>query len=299
MSHSVCLFAYHDPAGTLAPHTRHLLNQIADCGFEIHVAVSSLSPQDHQGLENLKRSFTSGPNPVKATLYPRENAGLDFGSWQELLKQHCDEGADEILFANDSVFGPMAPLSPIVTRMRAAQHPIWGMVRSEAINRHLQSWFLVMTRQAFEHPAIQRVFRQPFCEMSKPEIVLHGELGLGLAMQAAEMDMAASWSGTRGIARLLAINPMHTDWRAVLRSGKAPFIKTELLRDNPSGIPSVHLWRQEIPDPAFFNPDWIAQYLANHPPRAQYKKAGFRARLVQAIASEDRLHALPALLLGR
>lgn len=299
MSRSVCLFAYHDPSATLAPHTRHLLSQIATCGFEIHIAVSSLSPEDHQGLETLKTSFVSGPNPVKAELYPRKNEGLDFGSWQELLRNGYATDADEILFANDSVFGPLTPLSPIVSHMRAKNHAIWGMVRSEAINRHLQSWFLVMTRQALNHPAIQRVFNQPFCDMSKPEIVLHGELGLGLAMEAAGMEMTASWSGTRGLARLLAVNPMHTDWRAVLRSGKAPFIKTELLRDNPSGIASVSQWRENIPDPDFFNPDWIAEYLANHPPRAHYKKAGFRARLVQALASEDRVHALPALLMGR
>ncbi|EHH67805.1 rhamnan synthesis F family protein [Gluconobacter morbifer] len=297
MSRSVCLFAYYDPSGTLAPHTHHLLRQIAACGFHLHIAVSD--PAAESIAEMLRRTLAETDPSICATFHPRSNTGLDFGAWQELLAQGCDADAEEILFANDSVFGPLTPLPSLMDTMRQKNHDVWGMVRSEAVVQHLQSWFMVMNRKALDHPAIRRVFQQPFTEMSKPEIVLHGELGLGLALKASGLETGASWSSRRGLARLLSLNPMHTDWRTVLHSGRAPFIKTELLRDNPSGIASASLWRQEIPDPAFFNPDWIARYLAFHPPRHQQKRAGFRARLVQAIASEDRRRALPALLLGR
>lgn len=296
VSDSVCLFAYYSTDAKLPSHTRHLLSQIASCGFTIHIAASGLSETAAQALQD---DLVTGTHPVAATVHPRPNTGLDFGAWQFLLSLGCDRNAAEILFANDSVFGPLLPLRPIVDQMRERKLQIWGMVRSEAVVSHLQSWFLCMTRDALDHPAIRRIFRQPFNDMSKDEIVLHGELGLGLAIKAAGLSCGAAWSNARGLARLLALNPMHTDWRTVLRSGNAPFIKTELLRDNPSGIASTHLWRQEIPDPAFFNPDWIAAYLASTPPRHRSKRAGLRARLVQALASEDRRHALTALLLGR
>lgn len=292
----VCLFAYYSTEARLQPHTRHLLSQIASCGFTIHVAASGLSETASRTLQD---DLAVGPDPIQAIVHARANTGLDFGAWQYLLAKKCDHDAAEILFANDSVFGPLLPLRPIVDRMREQHLQVWGMVRSEAVVSHLQSWFLCMTHDALNHPAIQRIFSQPFSEMSKDEIVLHGELGLGLAIKAAGLSSGAAWSNARGLARLLALNPMHTDWRTVLRSGSAPFIKTELLRDNPSGIASTHLWRQEIPDPTFFNPDWIAAYLASTPPRTHSRRAGFRARLVQALASEDRRHALTALLLGR
>lgn len=296
VSASVCLFAYYSTEAKLPPHTRHLLSQIVSFGFSIHIAASGLSGTEAQLLQD---DLTGGVPPIPATVHPRPNTGLDFGAWQFLLARNCDRGANEILFANDSVFGPLLPLSPIVKHMREKNLQIWGMVRSEAVVPHLQSWFLCMTREALDHPAVQRILNQPFNDMSKDEIVLHGELGLGLAIKAAGLSCGAAWSNTRGLARLLALNPMHTDWRTVLRSGRAPFIKTELLRDNPSGIAATHLWRQEIPDPTFFNPDWIARYLAATPPRNLSKRAGFRARLIQALASEDRRHALTALLLGR
>nr|WP_249200006.1 rhamnan synthesis F family protein [Gluconobacter sp. Dm-62] len=290
------MFAYYCTDVRLPPHTRHLLSQIASCGFTLHIAASGLSDTAAQSLQN---DLAQGTHPIAATVHPRPNTGLDFGAWQFLLAKKCNGDANEILFANDSIFGPLLPLRPIVDRMREQHLQVWGMVRSEAVVTHLQSWFLCMTRDALDHPAIQRIFNQPFNDMTKDEIVLHGELGLGLAIKAAGLTAGAAWSNARGLARLLALNPMHTDWRTVLRSGNAPFIKTELLRDNPSGIASTHLWRQEIPDSAFFNPDWIAAYLASTPPRTLSRRAGLRARLVQALASEDRRHALTALLLGR
>ncbi|MBS1054199.1 rhamnan synthesis F family protein [Gluconobacter kondonii] len=292
----VCLFAYYNPDARLPPHTRHLLSQIASCGFTIHIAASGLSDSTAQFLRD---DLANPAAPIPATVHPRPNTGLDFGAWQFLLSKGCTENATEILFANDSVFGPLLPLRPIMNRMREKEFQIWGMVRSEAVVPHLQSWFLCMTHDALKHPAIQRIFNQPFNDMTKDEIVLHGELGLGLAIKTADLSTGTSWSSNRGLARLLALNPMHADWRTVLRSGNAPFIKTELLRDNPSGIASIHLWRAEIPDPTFFNPDWIAAYLAATPPRNRSGRASLRARAVQALASEDRRHALTALLLGR
>jgi len=292
----VCLFAYYNPDVRLAPHTRHLLNQIASCGFTIHIAASGLSDATAQLLRD---DLANPAAPIPAAVHPRPNTGLDFGAWQFLLSKGYADNATEILFTNDSVFGPLLPLRPIMNRMGEKKFQVWGMVRSEAAVSHLQSWFLCMTHDALHHPAIQRIFYQPFNDMTKDEIVLHGELGLGLAIKAAGLSTGASWSSTRGLARLLAINPMHADWRTVLRSGNAPFIKTELLRDNPSGIASIRLWRAEIPDPTFFNPDWIAAYLAATPPRNRSARASLRARAVQALASEDRRHVLTALLLGR
>ncbi|QDH16958.1 rhamnan synthesis F family protein [Swingsia samuiensis] len=292
MANRVCLFAYHSNDLLLAPHTRHLLQQISSCGYELHIALSGILPHENDKLNSLHKSFLSASTPIHAQLYPRANQGLDFGAWRDLLQLNIASQAEEILFANDSVFGPLTPLKPIVDRMSALNPHVWGMVRSEAITQHLQSWFLVMKREALFHPKIQAVFQQPFHSMSKDEIVLHGELGLGLAMQAANFDLTASWASNRGLARLLSLNPMHTDWTTVLHSGKAPFIKTELLRDNPSGIASTRFWKKEIPDTAFFNPLWIEEYLLKNPPRAVKKKAGFRARCVQALASEDRLASL-------
>ncbi|AQS88541.1 glycosyltransferase [Neoasaia chiangmaiensis NBRC 101099] len=292
MKRSICLFAQYDEQPEIPPQTRHYLRQIASCGFSIHIALS--------GRENLtsagRLALHAGLEGLPIAFHPRPNGGLDFGAWQHLLELDLAQDADEILLANDSVFGPLQPLSPLVERMRRQQYDVWGMVASRAVVDHLQSWFVCFTADAFRRPAIQRVLRQPFNEMTKDEIVLHGELGLGLALQAAGLKQGACWSSTRGIARLIATNPMHTDWRTVLRSDRAPFIKVELLRDNPSAIQGIEGWRDALPDPGFFDPAWIDAYLAHHPRRPGALRATWRGKLIQAVAAEDRWRALSLLL---
>lgn len=282
---ATCLFAHYDPVPTIAPQTQHLLRQIVECGYRVHVA---LSGHDDALLDVAKRMFPGLP----ITFHLRPNAGLDFGAWQDLIAKGVTEGATEILLANDSVFGPLTPLPPLVRRMRARNTDVWGMVASRAVVDHIQSWFIAFSAESFAHPAVRRIFEQPFADMTKEEIVLHGELGLGLALKAAGLRVQAAWEPKRGLAKLLATNPMHTDWRAVLKSGRVPFIKTELLRDNPSGMPDTRDWRKLIPDPAFFNPAWIDAYLASHPPRPGVRHATWRGRLVQAVAAEDRWSSL-------
>lgn len=304
MPRLICLFAYFDPRPTLAPHTRHLLRNIQQAGYELHIAVSSLAPEDAVGLERLTKSFQEGHAPIEAKLYPRRNAGLDFGAWQSLIQMGCTKDAAEILLANDSVFGPFTPLAPIVDRMRQQSYPVWGMVRSEAVTQHLQSWFLVFSRDAFSHEAIQRVFAQPFTAMSKDEVILHGELGLGLAMRHAGWALTACWASSRGLAKLLATNPMHTDWRSVLLSGRAPFMKTELLRDNPSGIVDIPQWRRYLARSSrtcrgFFDPAWIDSYLSANPPRQSVKAPKLRARVIQILASQERGLTIKGLLSSR
>jgi len=274
----------------IPPHTSHYLREIASCGYTIHLAQTGADPDTELPPDlidlHLIRHF-------------RLNRGLDFGAWQDLIAKGCTRDASEILLANDSVFGPFTPLRPIVEAMRARQYDAWGMVESQAITRHFQSWFIVMTPEILASAPVQRVMTLPFQEMSKDEIVLHAELGLGIALSQASPNLGASWASRRGLARLLAVNPMHTDWQTVLSSGQAPFLKTELLRDNPSGIAALAQWRRHIPPTSTFNPDWIESYLAENFPRRQVQSASFRARCVQALASENRAQALSALFLKK
>lgn len=232
----VCLFAQYDPSGRIAPHVHRYLAHLADCGFTIHVACSGLAGLTEPDREALGR--------LGITAHPRANAGLDFGAWQHLLRLGCAAGADEILLANDSVFGPFHDLRPIFAAMRERAPDAWGMVASTEGVWHLQSWFVCLSAAALARPAVRRVFAQPFAEMGKPEIILHGELGLGVALQAEKLACAARFEEPRRnrLRRLARINPMHLDWAWLITTGTVPFIKVELLRDNPIRVPWVGCW---------------------------------------------------------
>ncbi|MBE7210689.1 MAG: hypothetical protein INR65_06685 [Gluconacetobacter diazotrophicus] len=289
MSGPVCLFAHHDPDGRIAPHVVHLLRGIRESGFAIHVA---LSGQDH-----VRRSDAEAVRDTVAAIHPRPNAGLDFGAWRDLFARGCADGASEVLLANDSVYGPLFPLPPIVAAMRARNADAWGMVESEQNGWHLQSWFVCLSARALAAVPVRRVLEQDFAGMSKREVVLHGELGLGAAMEAAQLRVAARWrQPNRRLRRMVPGNAMHLDYMAVVRSGRVPFLKVELLRDNPTAVHWVGRWRELVPPGSAFDPAWIDAHLsAGRPHRPPRPPRGFAARLLQALISEDRPVALRTL----
>jgi lipopolysaccharide biosynthesis protein len=234
----VCLFAQYDRAGRIPPHTRRYLAHLAQCGLRLHVACSGIAtlPADDA-------AFLVG---IGATGRARPNRGLDFGAWRDLLQAGCATGARNVLLANDSVFGPYGDLRPIFARMNARALDAWGLVESHERVWHLQSWFVCLAAAALARPAVQRVFAQDFAAMSKEEIILHGELGLGVAIQAEGLATDAVWRHSARLRRLMPVNPSHFDWLSMLDTGAVPFLKTELLRLNPANIAWIGAWRDVI-----------------------------------------------------
>lgn len=290
MTRRVCLFAHYDPQRRIGPHVLHYLAQLHQSGFTTYLALSGMdwiSPLDNAALSQI------GVIPRL-----RGNRGLDFGAWQDLMRDGCADGADVILLANDSVFGPLAPLAPIIEDMQARDVDLWGMVESQEAGWHLQSWFLCFTAAAFASPAVARVLRQPFHEMSKPEIVLHGELGLGAAVRAGGLSWDACWrQPTRRLRRLVPGNAMHLDYLSVLRSGRVPFIKIELLRDNPVRIPWIAAWRRQAGTSSIFPLAWVDEHLsASGPHLAPTPLQSLRMRLLYAAISRDQPEAIRSLL---
>jgi len=281
---ALCLFAHYDADGQLGAHVRHLLNQIRACGFDIVMATSG-----HDSVPAPIAQFCA-ENGI--AVLARPDGGLDFGAWQFLNAMGFTAGADTVLLANDSVFGPLFALPPVLARLRATGADVWGMADMDDVAWHLQSWFVGMTGAAFHSPAVQRVFAQPFATMSKPEVILHGEIGLGLAIRTEGFKTAVAWPQARTrlnrvVRRILPLNPMHVHWRSVVEQGRVPFIKIELLRDNPQGIGWIDKWRMVVGRSALFDPAWIADWLQTHPPRTPPVPPGVLP-LLRALCSRDR-----------
>ena len=280
---AVCLFAHFAADGKLSASVMHYLAELRGCGLSVHVALS--------GMERLAEGDQAALDALGVSAYPRPNQGLDFGAWQHLLRIGCARDADSILLVNDSVFGPITDLAPIVATMQQRQHDIWGMVESYEVSWHLQSWFICLTAAALSRPAIARVFEQDFAAMSKAEIILHGEIGLGTAIRAEGLDWGACLSDhRRGLRRLIAVNPMHFDWIGALACGRVPFIKVELLRDNPARIAWLGVWPKMLQRYGKFPEAWIRERIT---PARPVPTSG-RLRLLHLMLTRDHLAALRA-----
>ncbi len=251
----VCLFAQFHPRHRIRNHVLHYVSHLQACGFQTVVACSGdrlPPPEDRAALR-----------ATGAQMVFRPNLGLDFGAWRHLVREGYAEGADEVLLANDSVFGPFADLRPIIKRMQAKRFDVWGMIESWQHRWHLQSWFLHFTGAAFNSKPVQDVFSQPFETMSKDDVIIRGELALGDALRASGLRCGsvvrqrdAAW-----LARRYPVNMMHLDWRHYLTSGRLPFLKADLLRTNMMNIPWADQWDWVLRHKLHVAPEPIHDYL--------------------------------------
>jgi hypothetical protein len=86
---------------------------------------------------------------------------------------------------------------------------------------------------------------------------------------------------------------MHVDWLSALRSG-VPFLKIELLRDNPARIPWLGRWRSIVAASTSF-PSWLIDaHLAGGATRP-HRPASRRMRLLYLLISLDKRAALASL----
>jgi lipopolysaccharide biosynthesis protein len=253
-SRRVCLFAHFDPRHRIRRHVLDYLTALGTLGFEVVLACSGDAAPPVVDREALHGT---------ASLFLRANRGLDFGAWRDLIREGYADGAETILLANDSVFGPFADLSPIITQMCTRQLDVWGMVESLQSGWHLQSWFLHFTAAAFTAPAIRTVFDQPFEDMTKEEVIHRGELALGAAMrkEGLRCDAVVRYADAAWMARIHPTNPMHMDWRHLLVSRRLPFIKGELLRDNAMKIPWITQWADVLRQHYGVSVEGISEYL--------------------------------------
>ena len=174
------------------------------------------------------------------------------------------------------------------------------MIESRQRGWHLQSWFLQFTGDAFRHAAVRAVFARPFGQMDKEDVIANGELGLGEALQRAGMRCGAvvRHADANWFARRHRINMMHLDWRHNLLALGLPFVKCELLRDNPMRLPWTPAW-EDVLRAMGADPGPIAEYLFDYtdrPRAARYpvpvKPISIRLFMGYTLATHDRDLAL-------
>jgi len=226
--HDVCLFAHYDRDGSVDDYVLRYLGKIKELNFSIvFISTAALSDAD---IERLRIDCCD--------VIVRENAGLDFGSWSIGFAKHGAAIGGRLLLANDSVYGPIGSLAAALDRLTRNPADFYGLVESVQIAPHLQSWFLLFEPWVVGHQAFKAILAQPFSAMTKRQIVANGEVGLSRGLIAAGFRYDAVYRNDRlGLTPPRhAMNPMVLFWREVLFDAGVPFLKIELLRDNPLGI---------------------------------------------------------------
>ena len=212
------------------------LQSLSESKFEIlFVSNSPVSKQD------CYRLYEQVPN---CKIFERENKGNDFGAWGWALKNNLiPEDTDHLLLTNDSIFGPLFPLEPLFDSMDSnTSIDFWGLTDNYQGGWHLQSYFLYCKKEVFTSHAFVKVITQDFSETNKLQIIKTGEI---------QWTKSLIDSGFVGIAYIPykdlvpdfeewdAKNPTHFFWDTLIEEFNFPFVKKELVLQNPENIQSV------------------------------------------------------------
>jgi hypothetical protein len=285
----IVLFMHFDGRGLVRGQMLDYMRELKENGREV-VFVTNAGRLQPVALSALQE--------ICAAVIIRKNIGYDFGAWRDALDHLGLPRAEteEIIFANDSVFGPLLPLGDTLRRINYAKADVWGMTESWQLRYHLQSFFLAFGPAALRAEAFEKFWKSVRPVPAKSYIVRAYEIGVTQAMVKGGLRCAAIWTYeslirlvnrdelqkliaaeetelgkadpihlTRklqvlrirdGVARRVALNPTSDLWRQLLISG-FPFIKRELLRDNPTKVQDVGDWAEVVRDVLGADPEPI------------------------------------------
>ena len=275
----IVLFMHFDRRGQVRPQLLEYMRELKENGRSI-VCVSNSG--------RLKPAAMSALQEICAAVIVRRNIGYDFGAWRDALEFLGLPRAEteEVICANDSVFGPLIPLGDMLRRLNYAEADVWGLTDSWQVRYHLQSFFLAFGPAALRAEVFGKFWRSVRPVPAKFYVVKTYEVGITRAMIKGGLRCEALWnyesltklvnrddlarlvseeSDTgkddplqinrktqalrirKGMARRVALNPTSDLWRQLLLSG-FPFIKRELLRSNPTRVEDVSDWAEVVRD---------------------------------------------------
>lgn len=282
---NVAVFSHFDPRGAVDDYILHYLRQLAEAGFTV-VFVSNAPQLSRETFERLL--------PLCGLVVRRTNVGYDFGAYKDGMLQIPDlRRLESLVLANDSVYGPFHPLKDIVARMDDGAD-VWGITDSWERHHHLQSYFLLFGRSALRSASFAQFWRRFRYVNSKHWVITRGEIELSRQLRAGGLRLRALFPyrtvaaafqsavpfGSRlsgqgfdpvlrrylrrlsaAVNRDVPLNITHFFWDYLIRRLGCPFLKRELLRDNPVRVPHIRWWKDVIASVSAYDTSLIPNHL--------------------------------------
>lgn len=131
-------FCHFDAEGRIAEYVVHFVKELKDAGCDVYFVSNN---------ESIEEAELAKIRPFVSQIILRKNIGYDFAAYFTGYAYAKDEGYKQVVFANDSVYGPFYPLVRVFDRMHG--HDMWGITDATAGRYHIQSYFWVFNNLAF------------------------------------------------------------------------------------------------------------------------------------------------------
>jgi lipopolysaccharide biosynthesis protein len=261
------------------PYVRHYIDALREAGFSVVFLTAG------RALESESMAWLQSRC---ALVVRRRNVGRDFGAHKTGLNEIGDRSRfDRLLLVNDSVYGPFSDLEKVLADTDTSAD-VWSITDSWERRFHLQSFFLLLSPPAFQNAAFGAFWRRVRPVRSKWFLIRAYEVGLtramikeGMRCKALYPSRVASQALVREVRerklesdlseperkyrqRLFEllqkgqpINTSHFFWEYLIVEMGCPFLKRELLRRNPAGVPFLQYWEEVVTNQGGYDIDLI------------------------------------------
>lgn len=227
----VCLFVSFADRPTLKPHVHRHIERLAAAGVRVLLLVNTDLPAAQIELDAGLLAHTRGT-------WIRRNLGFDFGAWAHAL-QACGNWSawTRLYLVNDSMVGPLddAAFDRLLGRIRSSSADVIGLTEAIAPRRHLQSYFLVLQREALRAPAMQALFERVRNWPDKSQVI---------ALYETRLTAIAERAGLRSEALFPNLGHGTDDtslrWAELVEAG-LPFVKSRVI-DRHGGDARLRGW---------------------------------------------------------
>ena len=245
----VLIFSHFDLDNKIDDYVLHCIKQFSEIGWKIIFVTSCpiLSEQCSDKIFNL----------VSCILLS-DGKGRDWGNYALGLRTAFELSSPKsLIFLNDSVYGPLSSVQHFIEKADSLEADFVGMTDSPQHRYHLQSYFLYFKPSICTHSTFLNYWKFFSPQPNKNLIIQKNEIDfsqyfINLGFRPASLYpysklINVAHSGSYISSHLLKqdehVNPTHYFWDILLNLFDFPFVKVELLRENPSKIPCLSLMK--------------------------------------------------------
>lgn len=177
----VVVFAHYDKNNKIDDYVAYYLKSLKEAGCE--VVFVSCCELDNSEIEKVK-------DYVIHSICEKHDE-YDFGSYKRgfLYLKNFLNVYDELIFANDSCYGPIYPISEVFANMEKEDCDFWGITKNNFgykksighffVKRpHIQSYFVAFNKKIFTSEDFQKFMLSVVHQDNKKLIVSKYEIGL-------------------------------------------------------------------------------------------------------------------------
>lgn len=169
----IAIFAHYSKNNFIEDYVIYLIKEIKKCVEKIiFISDSNINEDEIQKIKEFIYHYECKPH-----------GEYDFGSYKKgflwAKENNLLPNCEELIFINDSCYGPLYPFEETFNKMSGQPIDFWGLTKNyNEIKPHIQSYFLVFKPQVFNSKIFEDFIYSIKHEENKIDIVEKYEIGL-------------------------------------------------------------------------------------------------------------------------